>query len=77
MFGDLIIVDFYPYPKIEPPADFLPFQEHIASELYRIFNDRFYIPQQSEFIKAQHTLPVTDKMREFARKQFRDENPNA
>lgn len=75
VFGELIIVDFYPGKK--PSEHFTPIVESITSELQRIFSERYHVPQQSEFISPQHTLPESEAAREFARRHFQDEHPDA
>jgi|SRR5580692_3416406 hypothetical protein len=75
VFGNLVIVDFNPGKK--PSEHFSPIVERITSELQRIFTERYYVPQQGEFIEPQHTLPVSDEAREFARRHFRDEGSDA
>jgi hypothetical protein len=72
---DLGIVDFNPGKK--PSEHFLPVVESITSDLQRIFGERYYVPQASEFIEPQHTLPVSKEALEFARRNFRDESPDA
>jgi hypothetical protein len=67
--GDLGIVDFY--PGKQPSEHFLPIVESIASELRRIFGERYFVPKPSEFIEPQHTLPVSQASREFTIKHFR------
>lgn len=66
--GPLIIVDFF--SGKEPSDHFEPVRERITSELERIFRERFYVPQPSEFIEPQHTLPVSEAAREFGRQNF-------
>jgi hypothetical protein len=69
IFGELIIVDFS--PGKEPSEHFLPLTERITSELHRIFGERFHIPQPTEYIKPQSTLPVSDAAREFHRQHLK------
>lgn len=66
--GDLIIIDFF--PGKEPSEHFEPVKERITSELERIFKGRFYVPQPTEFIEPQHTLPASEAAREFGRQNF-------
>jgi hypothetical protein len=66
--GNLGIVDFY--PGKQPSEHFAPVVESITSELQRIFLERYYVPEPSEFIEPQHTLPVSDAAQEFHRKYF-------
>ena len=66
---EIIIVDFY--AGKEPSPRFPAVEERITSELRRIFGERISIPEASEYIAAQHTLPVSEASREFHQKYFR------
>ena len=68
IFDELIIVDFF--SGKESSVHFAPMVKRITFELQRIFCERIYIPQKSEFIKPQHTLPLSDAAREFHRQHF-------
>jgi hypothetical protein len=66
--GDLIIVDFR--LGKEPSDHFEPIKARITSELERMFKERYYIPQPSEFIEPQHTLPVSSEGYKIFRQDF-------
>jgi len=72
---ETIIVDFYAGRESSP--SFPAVEEHITSELRRIFGERIIVPTASEHIAAQSILPESEAAREFHRKHFRYERPAA
>jgi hypothetical protein len=67
--AQFVIIDFSPGRAAS--LRFLAIEEHISSELRRIFGERVVVPKEFEFIEPQHTLPFSDATREFARQRYR------
>jgi hypothetical protein len=67
--GGLIIVDLSAGKPASPryPA----FAEHTISGLRQVFGERVHIPEPSEFIKIESTLPASEALREFHRQHFK------
>jgi hypothetical protein len=67
---EIVIVDLF--DRKDSPR-FPAVEEHIISELRRVFGERIHVPSESEIIEPQHTLPLSEASREFARQHFRHE----
>jgi hypothetical protein len=73
--GEVVIVDLSAGRQASPR--FPAVEEHIISELRRVFDERIHVPKDSEIIEAQHTLPVSEASLEFTLKHFRHDKPDA
>ena len=67
--GQFVIIDFTPGKVVS--LRFASVEEHISSELRRVFGERVLAPKGLEFITPQHTLPISNAAREFARQHYR------
>lgn len=65
--GEIVIADLGPG---RPPSPRFPtVAAHITQELFRVFGERLTTAKESEFIKWQNTLPVSEAAHEFYRKR--------
>ena len=72
--GKIIIVDLSGGKQNSPR--FPAAEEYIVSELRRVFGERIHVPNESEFVAPQHTLPMpnSEEYREHMRKIFQHLN---
>jgi hypothetical protein len=73
--GEIAIIDLS--AGRQASSCFPAVETYIISELRRVFGERIRVPTESEVIEPQHTLPVSEASREFARQHFRYDKQDA